>query len=432
MTKSTRLRYDSAIPYLYATGREELIPEYIRNDIPDPNKTRWRKMSPDRFSQGEFRVLLEGLAERAELNVRLSNYRKLLYGMTRLALSLKPLVQVALSKKIQSREVKAAIVFAVKDNEQFIPPHKALRYLEIPSSTFHEWNNDLKHLCSKSPTTKCVRRRPRQVSGKELRKMKRMLMAKRYQYWPISSICYYASRAGILHLSMNTWYKYARVLGIKRKAIRPVRKTLGIQADCSNQIWHMDVTYFATNDGKNYYIYEVVDNFSRYILAWTISERLSMHHTREVLDAAVKVSNEWHDHMNISLVVDGGSENFNKEVSGFLKKNSYIKRLKARKDIKFSNSRIEAVHKILKSRYLRSKPLPAFKQLNNMLRKAINDYNETRPHHANKGFTPFEIYSRLIPDFDFSLYRKEAAQKRVEQHRCVNCICNGFGKCQKE
>jgi hypothetical protein len=54
------------------------------------------------------------------------------------------------------------------------------------------------------------------------------------------------------------------------------------------------------------------------------------------------------------LVADGGRENHNKHVDAFIARLSdhRITKIRALKDIRFSNSPVEAVHRTIKGRYL--------------------------------------------------------------------------------
>lgn len=68
----------------------------------------------------------------------------------------------------------------------------------------------------------------------------------------------------------------------------------------------MDVTYYKTIDNIQYYIYTIVDNFSRKIIAYDVSRKLSTNIRLESLKRAIK--NEFKitiDNPNIDLIVDG-------------------------------------------------------------------------------------------------------------------------------
>ncbi len=85
--------------------------------------------------------------------------------------------------------------------------------------------------------------------------------------WSSLSIYYQSLRDGTLFSGIETWYKYARKLGIKRKFFRLIHKLqIGIRASTPLQILHMDVTIFKPLDNTKVYIYFLLDNFSMYIL----------------------------------------------------------------------------------------------------------------------------------------------------------------------
>lgn len=48
----------------------------------------------------------------------------------------------------------------------------------------------------------------------------------------------------------------------------------GIRASAPNEMWHADITEFKTANGVISYIYLVLDNFSKFITSWRVSERI--------------------------------------------------------------------------------------------------------------------------------------------------------------
>src|SRR5690554_7615900 len=82
-----------------------------------------------------------------------------------------------------------------------------------------------------------------------------------------------------------------------------------------------------------------------------------------------------------------------------------IIKLHALKEVKFSNSAVEAVNKIIK-RYLRKKLPDTLDQLIQYLKEIINDYNTVRPHGSLLGLTPMECYTSESINLDFKQDRK--------------------------
>lgn len=118
-------------------------------------------------------------------------------------------------------------------------------------------------------------------------------------------------------------------------------------------------------------------------------------------------------------MVDGGSENNNSVVDGFIdSEGGFMKKIKALVDIDFSNSIVEAVNKIVKYRSLFLYDIPDIFALISHLEKFVPVYNEIRPHCSLKGLTPFEVLSGLRPDNPIDL-------------KSVNLIGNGMGNIDK-
>ena len=102
-------------------------------------------------------------------------------------------------------------------------------------------------------------------------------------------------------------------------------------------------------DGSKAYLHAVIDNFSRKILAWKVSERFGAGNTISILYEAAKFilpSNE-----PPTVLTDGGVENYNSEVDALVE-SGLLHRVLALVEISFSNSLIEAWWRGLKHQWL--------------------------------------------------------------------------------
>lgn len=286
----------------------------------------------------------------------------------------------------------------------------------------------MKAACDRSAILLCKRRYPFQLLGEEVQRIKRLLTDPDLAEWPVRSIALYASRMGIVQASLNTWYRYRELLGVRRRLPknRSSRHRKGIRATKPDGIWHADVTVYRTLDGMRHYIYLVVDNFSRRVLSWHVSTKLNgmlrMRTLQEAWDKAVALRG---GELRTDLIVDGGPENVNRIVDAFVAREDVgIHRKIALKDILFSNSMVEAANKTLKYRYLFPKDAANTEALVRGVERFANNFNSVRPHGELKGLTPDESYFGTAQPPDFKELLAQARAHRLRVNTATNC-----GKC---
>ena len=139
-------------------------------------------------------------------------------------------------------------------------------------------------------------------------------------------------------LKQASWYKYARLMKIKRRRQRKfkVKYNEGIRASSPNEKWHADITEIQTADGKTAFIYLVVDNFSRYITSWRVYHKICARVRIDTFGETI-INADLKPKAVTQLIVDGGTENNNKKVHTFLDKYP-VEKVIALKDILKSNS----------------------------------------------------------------------------------------------
>lgn len=159
------------------------------------------------------------------------------------------------------------------------------------------------------------------------------------------------------------------------------------------------------------------------VLGFEIGEALRFDIVRGALQNALLTINVHTDHGGSFLVADGGRQNHNQKVDGFLQSLSGYKLTKVRalKDIQFSNSPIEAIHRILKGRYLRNQKFKSIEDLRNCLSEAVFDYNEKRPHGHHSARTPKEVYFAIPLNFNRTKRTKNAVKTRIQKNKSLRC-----------
>lgn len=245
----------------------------------------------------------------------------------------------------------------------------------------------------------------------------------KHKTWCIRSIWGKAIRDDVVSIAESTWYKYAKKFGYSetRKPQKKPRKKGSFNASRPNETWHMDISQYKTLDNVTFYIYTMVDNFSRKILAWDISTKKCAKIRTETVKQAIK--NEFNvdlKNQNLELIVDGGSENNNKTIAEFIKScHVNINKKIALKDVTFSNSIVEGPYKIMKSYYFRCKEILST-TIYQELKFFIEDYNNNRPCCKHKIYTPSEVHKN--PELaNFKLVLEKSNQQRLEENRNFCC-----------
>jgi len=97
---------------------------------------------------------------------------------------------------------------------------------------------------------------------------------KRVHHFSINSLAMFAKRQELVFASVSAWYRIVREFNLRRPGVRiyPPKPKIGIRALEPNQIWHVDVSVFRIMNGAKVYIQAIIDNASRYVLAWEVTQ----------------------------------------------------------------------------------------------------------------------------------------------------------------
>lgn len=155
----------------------------------------------------------------------------------------------------------------------------------------------------------------------------------------------------------------------------------------------MDLSYFILPNNQKLYIQAIIDNYSRFVLAWQVLESYDGLKTAALLEQALKKARDSKTRdKKLRLIVDGGSENKNSNVKE-VEDQSDLRKQEARFEISFSNSMIEAVFRSMKHNYLFSQNIRNFKTLVKHVNFWFKEHNDVMPHTAFNGETPDELFN---------------------------------------
>ncbi|MDR2972608.1 MAG: integrase core domain-containing protein [Bacteroidales bacterium] len=296
----------------------------------------------------------------------------------------------------------------------------ACKLFKISKNQFYAWKRKI--YCTFSPLEKCLKQSLLNVSPSELQTIKTFVQDEQYKDAPLTAIYYEMMRKERAFMSLTTFYKYAKFFNNTaiRKRFKIKQKT-GIRAVKPKEIIHADVCVYRPLDYTKCFIYFIVDNFSRMILGWKISleykSSIMLDNLRNIY--LTHLFNE--EDPCATLIVDDGIENKGYVCSSIENQEIKLNRLVAQKDIRFSNSMVEAVNKRMKYDFLFRNQLLDFEHTQQFLETAVEQYNN-RPHSALFGLTPYEVFHGAIPDKNLFKDQKEQAKMlRKAENKALSC-----------
>ena len=180
-----------------------------------------------------------------------------------------------------------------------------------------------------------------------------------------------------------------------------------------NQVWVTDITYFRVAN-KFYYLTFMMDLYSRKIIASVAAPTLQAQYSLKVLQEAIeqrptaKLSHKLIHHS------DKGSQYFCNDYSALLNQYNICR---SASNTVLENAHAERLNGIIKNEYLELFFINSFEALQNGLQKAVQLYNEERPHNSLEGLTPVQFEKKLvhIPIKDRQILTVFTTQK-VSQH----------------
>ena len=189
-------------------------------------------------------------------------------------------------RRVPDGENKRLLLRAIDRSKEILSLRSALTVLDLSKTRYHDWKREEE--CELEDASSCPQSHPQQLTPEEREVVKDMVTSNEYRHVPTGTLAVRAQRLGKVFASPSTWHRLVRKNGWRRprKRIHPAKPKLGIRASSADEIWHVDTTVVRLLGGSHAYLYAVIDNFSRRILAWRVSERFDPTNTIAILSEA--------------------------------------------------------------------------------------------------------------------------------------------------
>jgi putative transposase len=209
---------------------------------------------------------------------------------------------------------------------------------------------------------------------------------------------YYGSRRLAVELRVNRkrMQRLMRVMGLE--AVYPKPRTTrrcrahriypyllrNLHVERPDQVWSSDITYIPLTSGY-LYLAAVMDWYSRYVLAWRLSETLEGRFCCEALDEALSISQP--EIFN----TDQGSQFTSGEFTGRLERRAIQISMDGRGRA-LDNAFIERLWRTVKYEEVYLQEYKTGCEAGASLKRYLRFYNQARKHQALRYQTPAEVY----------------------------------------
>lgn len=302
--------------------------------------------------------------------------------------------------------------------ESGLPRRRALVQLGLPKSTYYRWlkwrtEGRLKDNKGGSslPWNKL---RPEEESKiVTLARESPELSARQLALTLVDSEGWYVSESTVFRiLKREGLIKPAEIVGFQagkeyhRKTNRP------------NELWATDCAHLKVVDWGWYYLVTVMDDYSRYILAWELKSNMAATSLINVVQKAVDFTGMTDVPVEDRTVLlsDNGSGYLSRQFGEYLRLVG-VRHIVASPYHPQTNGKIEGYHRTIKGE-IKMVPYEMPSELLKAIGAFVDYYNYQRYHEGLGDVTPHDVYSGK--HFEIIQRRKEAKSKTLQERRDYN------------
>ena len=195
---------------------------------------------------------------------------------------------------------------------------------------------------------------------------------------------------GLMSKRAKNWHRTTDSSGV----IRFDNLLIGLEVIRINQVWQSDITYFEVNK-RFYYITFIIDAFSRIIVGYKASKRLTTEQTTlPALEMAVRMRMKQKQSIEgLIFHSDGGGQYYDKE---FLKLTGKYKIKNSMCEYAWENGKAERLNGVIKNNYLIHRDIRSFDELKKEVDRSVFLYNNEKPHIKLQRNTPIKFENSYL------------------------------------
>lgn len=306
-----------------------------------------------------------------------------------------------------SRAAKAEVIEKVRASS--LPVNKMLIELGVPRSTYYRW------IRQKPSPARIPERVPwNRLSGVEEETV--LEVARASPEWRSRQVAAWVTDNKDFSVSEASVYRLLKREGLVRRLVLPdpADNEYRFKTRGPHQLWATDASYFRVVGWGYYYMVSVMDDYSRFILAWRLQVDMTSPSLIDVVQDAVDLTSMTDVQLQdrTKLLSDNGSGYISKAFQEYMQLVG-IRHIFAAPYHPQTNGKLERYHQTLKRR-VNQVPYDVPKELQSAITEFVDFYNYRRYHKALKDITPSDM---LAGRRDQILARRKEAKDRSLQRR---------------
>ena len=299
-----------------------------------------------------------------------------------------------------------------------LPTKQTLDMLGIPRSTFYRWydlylEDGLDGLSDKSPSPKSVWNRipdDRRDDLIEFALEHEALTARELAVKYTDEKRYYVSESSAYRI-----LKEADLITAPNYVVIKAAEEFKDKTTAINQMWQTDFTYFKIIGWGWYYLSTILDDYSRYIIAWKLCSTMRASDVTETIELALTASgcDQAIVQHKPRLLSDNGSCYISGELAEWMQKQE-MEHIRGAPFHPQTQGKIERWHQTMKNRILlENYYLPG--NLEQQIGAFVDHYNNHRYHESLNNVTPADVY--FGRDKEILRERKKIKKQTIQYRR---------------
>jgi len=291
-------------------------------------------------------------------------------------------------------EEKMEIIHIVEHSE--LSAKQTLEKLQVPRSTFYDWYKLYQELGPDGLKPK-VAKRNNQFWNRIPGPVRKQILDLALEYPEESPrlIAYRFIEEKAYFVSESSVYRILKdfdliqspafeVITAKEKFENPTKRV--------NEMWQTDFTQFLVLDWGWYYLSTVMDDYSRYILSYTLSRTMKAEDAESTLKLALSKAEieKVKVYHKPRLLSDNGPAYHSKELAQFLKERR-IKHIHGSPYHPMTQGKIERWHRSMKN-VVKLQHYYSPSELERAISEWVEYYNDQRYHESLDNVTPADVY----------------------------------------